>query len=131
MSMKKIINACLFTLCLTAPLAQAEVFELRTYTTHPGRLGDLLQVFEDHLLPHFEKHGMRNIAYWVPTGELGENTLIYIVAHDSEEAGEASWQGFREDPATAPMFEEAFSAGPPVDNIVSVYMETLPWSPAI
>jgi hypothetical protein len=42
------------------------VYELRTYTTHEGRLPALHKRFREHTMKIFEKHGMKNIAYWVP-----------------------------------------------------------------
>ena len=79
----------------SAPL----LFELRTYTTNEGKLDDLHARFRDHTMRLFEKHGMRNIAYWTPTDpELKDNTLVYVVAHKSQEAADASWQAFGQDP---------------------------------
>src|SRR5690606_31667395 len=64
-----------------------KVFELRTYTAPEGKLPNLLARFRDHTLDIFEKHGMENVGYWVPQDAPGsDNTLIYIVAHDSREA---------------------------------------------
>ena len=52
------------------------MFEIRTYTTEPGKLPDLLKRFRDHTTKLFEKHGMTNIGYWVPTdGERSKDTL--------------------------------------------------------
>lgn len=40
------------------PLASCPVVELRRYTLHPGRLPDLLAVFEEHLVEPQEEAGM-------------------------------------------------------------------------
>jgi NIPSNAP len=76
------------------------VFELRTYTASPGNLEELHSRFRDHTCKLFEKHGMRNVAYWSPMkGQAGEdNTLIYIISHESPEAAAASFGAFRQDP---------------------------------
>src|SRR5882672_4121436 len=50
-------------------------FELRIYTTHEGRLPNLNRRFRDHTIKLFEKHGMTNVGYWIPTDK--PNTLIY------------------------------------------------------
>ena len=56
------------------------IFELRTYTTHPGRLDALNARFRDHTMRIFEKHGMTNVGYWTPQdAPLSENTLIYVL----------------------------------------------------
>jgi hypothetical protein len=79
--------------------AVERVYELRTYTTHPGRLPALNKRFRDHTMKLFEKHGMKNETYYVPTDpKLAENTLIYIISHESEEAAKKSWAAFQADP---------------------------------
>jgi NIPSNAP len=79
--------------------AKQRVFEIRTYTTEPGKLPDLLKRFRDHTTKLFEKHGMTNIGYWTPADEpRSQYTLIYILAHDSRDAAKKSWAGFQSDP---------------------------------
>jgi len=79
--------------------AAGRVYELRTYTTLPGRLPALNKRFADHTMKLFEKHGMRNEIYWTPLDdERKDNTLIYVVSHDSREAADKSWKAFQGDP---------------------------------
>ena len=71
------------------------VYELRTYTTLPGRLPALNKRFAEHTMKLFEKHGMRNEIYWTPLDdERKDNTLIYVVSHESRDAADKSWQAF-------------------------------------
>ncbi len=75
------------------------VYELRIYHTYEGKLDDLLRRFRDHTTKLFEKHGIKNVAYWTPTDDpLKGKTLTYILAHPSREAATANWQAFRDDP---------------------------------
>ena len=75
------------------------VYELRTYTTLPGRLPALNKRFADHTLKLFEKHGIKNEMYWTPLDdERKDNTLIYVVSHTSREAADANWKAFQADP---------------------------------
>lgn len=77
----------------------SRVFELRTYTTLPGRLPALNKRFAEHTMKLFEKHGMRNQMYWIPTDDARkENTLIYVLSHESRETAEKSWKAFQADP---------------------------------
>ena len=76
--------------------AEPRVFELRTYTTHEGRLPNLNRRFRDHTIKLFEKHGMTNFGYWIPAAK--PNTLIYLLAHKSQEGAKASFEAFRKDP---------------------------------
>jgi hypothetical protein len=80
--------------------AEPRAFELRTYTATPGKLSNLNARFRNHTVELFQKHGMKNIAYWnLMAGEKGaDDTLIYLLAHASKAAGEASFKAFREDP---------------------------------
>jgi len=75
------------------------VFELRTYTTHEGKLEALQTRFRDHTTKLFAKHGMTNFGYWLLDHDQknAENTLIYLLAHKSQEAAAASFQAFRTD----------------------------------
>jgi hypothetical protein len=74
------------------------VYELRTYTTLPGRLPALNKRFAEHTLKLFEKHGMRNEMYWIPTDDARkDNTLIYVISHESQEAAEKNWKAFQAD----------------------------------
>ncbi len=128
--MKTTLTACLCALALCTPIAQADVYEMRTYTANEGRLDALLAMFEKHIVGLFEKHGMKNVAYFVPQDEdLAGNTLIYILAHEDRDAAAASWRGFVSDPGFAAARAEFDSDGENVKEIVSVYMDTTPWSP--
>jgi hypothetical protein len=77
-------------------MANTRVYELRTYTTLPGRLPALNKRFADHTMKLFEKHGIRNEMYWIPTDK--DNTLIYLLSHESLEAAEPNWKAFQADP---------------------------------
>ena len=74
------------------------VYELRTYTVLAGRLPALHKRFAEHTMAFFEKHGMRNELYWVPTDDAGNTTLVYLMSHASREAADASWKAFQADP---------------------------------
>jgi len=75
------------------------LYELRTYTTLEGRLPALNKRFAEHTLKLFEKHGMKNEMYWIPTDAAKkDNTLIYVVSHENQEAADKSWREFGADP---------------------------------
>jgi hypothetical protein len=107
-----------------------KVFELRTYTSPDGRLGDLLARFRNDTLRIFEKHGMENVGYWVPTdAPAAGNTLIYVLAHDSRDAAAKSWAAFREDPEWRAVAERTQANGPIVSQVESVFLEATDFSP--
>jgi len=69
------------------------------YTTLPCRLPALNKRFAKHTIQLFEKHGMKSEIYWVLTDEpLKENTLIYVISHESREAADKNWKEFQADP---------------------------------
>ncbi len=106
------------------------MYELRTYTTLEGRLPALEKRFRDHTLDLFEKHGMKNGMYWKPTDpKLQQNTLIYIVSHDSPEAAKKSWASFQADPEWKKVREASEADGKIIAKVESVYMQPVDWSP--
>ena len=82
----------------TAP-SPARAFELRTYTAADGKMATLQGRFRRHTVVLFAKHGMTNFGYWLLDHDQknAENTLIYLLAHKSQEAAAASFQAFRTD----------------------------------
>jgi len=110
--------------------AQGErIFEMRTYTALPGRLDALNARFRNHTTRIFEKHGMTNIGYWTPQeAPLAENTLVYILAHDSRDAGQASWDAFRADPEWAQVAEESQRDGRIVESVDVLWLEATDYS---
>lgn len=109
-----------------AATSDDRIYELRTYTTHPGKLDDLHERFENHTVQLFAKHGMVNVGYWVPVDQ--DNTLIYILSHNSREAAEESWEAFRNDPDWQEAREASRADGPIVSNVESVFMTATPYS---
>jgi hypothetical protein len=79
---------------------ESRAFELRTYTCpDPSKHAALMRRFHDHTMKLFEKHGMKNIVYWVPDEEPeSQQRLVYLLAHKSQEAAKASFTAFRADP---------------------------------
>lgn len=116
-----------------ASVAEAQsgdrVFELRTYTANPGRLAELHARFRDHTVEIFERHGMTNVIYMAPQdAPLADNTLVYLLAHDSRDAAEESWAGFRSDPEWQAVAEETRRNGRLVQNVDSVFLDPTDYS---
>jgi hypothetical protein len=106
------------------------VYELRTYTAHPGRLEALHTRFRVHTMKLFAKHGMKNLMYWVPTDkELSKTTLIYVLEHESQPAAKRSWDAFLTDPEWKAARDESEKDGKIVAKVESVFMTAVPYSP--
>ena len=110
--------------------AGTRVFEIRTYTTLPGRLDALNARFRNHTTSIFKKHGMQNVGYWVPQDEPAHsNTLIYIIAHKSREDAKKSWEAFRADPEWQKASKESEADGKIVSKVESVFVDPTDYSP--
>jgi hypothetical protein len=110
----------------------ARVIELRTYTAMPGKLDALLARFREHTLKLFERHGMENLGYWVPTDAkdgAGEK-LVYLLAHASREAAAASWAAFKADPDWQAVSRASEVNGKIVAKTESVFLAATDFSPA-
>src|SRR6267378_3932220 len=99
------------------------VYELRVYHCYEGKLPDLLKRFREHTTKLFEKHGIKNIAYWTPLDEPAKsNMLIYIIAHPSREAAAANWKAFQDDPEWKDVRDKSEANGKIVEKVDSTYM---------
>ena len=110
---------------------KSRVFELRTYTTNTGKMGDLHKRFREHTCALFKKHGIELVGFWTPTDEKDgkEDKLIYIVSHPSREAAKKAWAEFSADPEWQRVYEESHKNGKLVSKVESVYMESTDYSP--
>ena len=110
--------------------ADSRVYELRTYTTAPGRLPALQKLFAEHTMRLFEKHGIRNGMQWIPTDEARkENTFIYFVVHESRDAAERNWKAFSADPEWVQARSASQAEGKIVENAERVFMRSADFSP--
>jgi NIPSNAP len=112
----------------TAADKDSRVYELRTYTAAPGKLDALNARFRDHTLKLFEKHGMTNVAYWVPIDNK-ENLLIYLLAHASRDARDRSWRTFGIDPAWQSAAKKSEENGKLVAKVESRLLTPTDYSP--
>ncbi len=131
-----LLEATDFSPPIAAHIATApRVFELRTYTTTPGNLVRLHSRFRDHTVKLFEKHGMQNVAYWqlLSDQKRADVTLVYLLAHASQAAHDASFQAFRDDPAwqqaRAASEQAAGGSLTTPDGVQSLMLEATDYSP--
>ena len=107
-----------------------KVYELRTYTAPEGKLPNLQARFRDHTIRIFNKHGMKSVGYWVPQdAPTKDNTLIYIISHDSREQAKKNWAAFQADPEWKKVSAESQIDGRIVSGVVSVFMDATGYSP--
>jgi hypothetical protein len=115
-----------------AAQSAATVYELRIYHANEGKLDDLLKRFREHTTKLFEKHGMKNVAYWTPLDDpLKGKTLIYILAHSSREAATGNWKAFVDDPEWQKVRDASEVNGKLVDKVDSTFMALTDFSPPL
>ena len=108
------------------------VFELRVYHIAAGKSADLLARFRDHTMRLFERHGIKNVAYWTPVDEPARSsTLIYILQHPSREAAAANWKAFQDDAEWQSVRDKSQVNGKLVDSIDSTFMAMTDFSPRL
>jgi len=107
-----------------------KVFELRTYKSTPGNLGNLHSRFRDHTIRIFGNHDMKVVGFWSPTSEEErEDTLVYMLEHASQEAANASWEAFGQDPEWARVSEASNANGRILAGVERKYMVATDYSP--
>ena len=74
-------------------------FEMRTYTTHPGKLADLI-VVEGNPLENIRLS--EQIRFTVLNGRIYEASTMNQVGHHPEERAKFYWEAHSEAPSTAP-----------------------------
>lgn len=128
----KHIVACTLLTAAMASSLRADVYELRTYTTNEGKLEALEKRFSEHTIKLFDKHGIENIGYWIPTDEeKSKNTLIYIVKHESRDGAKEAWSAFSKDEAWKSAYKASIADGRLVKKVASVYMDATDYSPKL
>ena len=112
--------------------AAGAAYELRIYRCYPGKLPDLLRRFREHTMKIFEKHGMKNVAYWTPMDEPQKSdTLIYVLAHASREAAAANWKAMEEDREWQSIREKSEANGKIVEKVDSTFLTLTDFSPKL
>jgi len=107
-----------------------KVYELRIYTATPGNLGNLHARFREHTIRIFENHGMKIVGFWSPLSEEdADDTLIYVLEHASQDAADASWLAFGQDPEWKSVSDASNANGPILAGVERRYMSATDYSP--
>ena len=107
-----------------------QVFEMRTYYAHPGKLDALHARFRDHTTRLFTKHGMTHLGYWVPM-ENPQEKLVYVLGYPSRESRDRSWKQFAADEEWTTAKSRSETQGPLVAKVEELFMEPTAFSPAM
>ncbi len=102
-------------------------FELRTYYANPGKMEALHARFKDHTNKLLQKHGMELIGFWTDAKEP-DRKLIYLVAHKSKVAADASWKAFGADPDWIKARTKSEEGGKLVEKVDVVWLNPTDYS---
>ena len=114
---------------LAQPVSGA-VYELRMYTVYPGKLEAVLARFRSHSMTLFERHGMKNVAYWTVIDPIdNQPSLVYILAHASRAAADVNWKAFEADPDWQKVRDASEAQGQLASDIQSLFLKLTDFSP--
>ena len=123
------VSAVMGTAAVSAQRPE-RVFELRTYAANPGRFEAMKARFREHILPLFKKHHLGVVGFWTYADPpASENTLVYILAHDSRQAAERNWAAFLADPVRQQVWAQTEKDGPINMKVESVFLNSIDFSP--
>jgi len=106
------------------------VLEIRTYTTHEGRLPALVERMGHGEGKVFERLGMKPVLFSVANeAPKSQNTFIYILSHESREKAKENWAKFRDDAEWKQIREKSEAAGPIVAKAEAVFVDPTDFSP--
>jgi hypothetical protein len=94
------------------------IYEVREYTTVPGRMPALVKRFREHTLGLFARHGME--CTFISLTELGDNStneLVYVMRFDDYADMAGKWAAFMSDPEWREVKQASEADGPIVAGI--------------
>jgi NIPSNAP protein len=117
-----------------APQLQAagknRVLEIRTYTTHEGRLPALVERMGHGEGKVFERLGMKPVLFSVAAeSPKSQNTFVYILSHESLAKAKENWAKFRDDQEWKEIRAKSEAAGPIVSKAEAVFVDPTDFSP--
>jgi NIPSNAP len=103
------------------------VFELRIYTAADGKMDALHARFKNHTVKLLQKHGMELIGFWTDAKEP-QRKLIYLVAHKSKDAADASWKAFIVDADWIAAKKKSEEGGSLTEKVEAVWLNPTDYS---
>jgi hypothetical protein len=91
--------------------------ELRVYRVLPHRMPNLLDRFQNVTLKLWDKHGIRQVAFWTTLVGESNHDLTYLLQWESLAERETKWGAFSSDPEWIKARAESERDGPIVANI--------------
>lgn len=75
------------------------IYEIREYTTVPGKMPVLVQRFKEHGFSAFKRHGIELVFISLTSlGEVSNNELVYVARFNSYQEMADKWRALNADP---------------------------------
>ena len=100
-------------------------FELRTYHCNENKRPDLIRRFEDHTLRLLERHGITNVAYFIPS-DPNNNSLTFVLAYPDKASRDVRWNNFANDPEWKDAAKKSEANGKLVARVDQTFMNMVP-----
>ncbi|SDG96804.1 NIPSNAP family protein [Pelagibacterium luteolum] len=88
------------------------IHERRVYHAAPKKVGQVVQRFEKHTLPAFERAGIRAIAAWTVMVGQANDQFVYVLEWESLAEREQKWVAFTQDEEFQRAWAETDKDGP-------------------
>ena len=109
---------------------ETRVFEMRIYYAAPGKMEALHDRFRNHTCELFQRHSISIVGFWSPIDPAeAQSKLIYLLAYNSREAAEDSWNAFQNDAEWKSAKAASETNGKLVEKIESVFLNPTDYSP--
>lgn len=103
------------------------IYEIREYTTPPGRMPALVRRFREHTFELFERHGMEVVFSSVTAvGPDSVNELVYVLRFDSYQDMADRWAAFFADPDWQGVKAASEADGPIVARVARRVLDPAP-----
>jgi NIPSNAP protein len=107
------------------------IYEVREYTTVPGRMPALVKRFNEHTFGFFKRHGMDlEFISLTAVGDNSNNELVYVLRFADYADMEHKWAAFQADPDWRRARAESEEDGPIVARIVRRVLDPAPFTPS-
>src|SRR5690349_19420604 len=111
------------------------LYELRVYTTSPGKMDALDARFRDHTIGLFPLHGMFPVGFFhvaPPAGQPADNRLIYIMGYKDRAARDKAWTEFAADTEWQKVYKDSEANGALLSKAPeSTFLTVTDYSPAL
>lgn len=109
--------------------SSTKLFELRSYSSEPGRQADVLKLIEGGGMTFMKKHQLELIAAWVPVDSKDERVFT-LLSHRDKAACDSAWTAFQNDPGWKEVIQKSLVDGKkPVKSIERVLLTANDYSP--